>query len=109
MQTKSITTQIRLSQWNQIIHERLDSGLTVAEYCSEHNLSKNAYYYWLRKIREAAIEASGIQFSELNMPIDNPVSSNSPVIVEFNDARICVSDPASRDVFSMVVEVLSHA
>ena len=109
METKAVTNQIRLSQWNQIVHDRNESGLSVADYCEQHELSINAYYYWLRKIRQAAIEASGIHFSELTAPANSSTCNSSSVIVELNNARICINNAESRDIFSMVVEVLSHA
>ncbi len=55
MDTKLATNQIRLQQWAAIIKERCESGLKVNEYCELHRLSHNAYYYWLRKIRKAAL------------------------------------------------------
>ena len=37
------------------------SGLTVKQWCEEHGIRENAYYYRLRKVREAAFnnERSG--------------------------------------------------
>lgn len=102
MGSREITTQVRLTQWNQIIHDRNESGLTIADYCTQHDLSKNAYYYWLRKIREAAIESGGIHFSELRMPSIDHTGNDAPVIVELNTARIYINDAASRDIFSMM-------
>lgn len=46
MDTKLATTQIRIRQWAAIIHER---GLKVDDYCEQHGLSRNAYYYWLAR------------------------------------------------------------
>ncbi|MGN0684375.1 MAG: IS66 family insertion sequence element accessory protein TnpA [Oscillospiraceae bacterium] len=32
------------------------SGQTVQRWCEENNLSTKTFYYWLRKLREAAIK-----------------------------------------------------
>lgn len=28
-------------------------------YCEQHGLSRDAYYYWLRKVKEAALKQAG--------------------------------------------------
>ena len=65
MDTKLATTNIRLSQWNAIIQDRIHSGLTVDESCEDKDITRNMYYYWLRKVKEAAIEACPETFAEL--------------------------------------------
>jgi len=44
-----------MRQWAQIIEGRSQSGLTIAEYCKAEGLTINGYYYWLRKLRAAAL------------------------------------------------------
>ncbi len=63
---QTVTQNVRLQQWTAIIQDRQTSGLKVDDYCSEHNISRNAYYYWLRKVKAAAIENSGNRFAEVN-------------------------------------------
>ena len=57
----------RMEQWKQLILECRKSGLKVDEWCEQNNLSHHAYYYWLRKIRIAALaeQAGGFQPVEL--------------------------------------------
>lgn len=59
MDTKLATTQIRIQQWAAVIHDRQESGLKVDDYCEQHGLSRNAYYYWLRKVKEADLTQTG--------------------------------------------------
>ena len=68
MDTKLAAAQVRLQQWAAIVRERKESGLKVDDYCEAHNISRNAYYYWLRKLREAALESQGSRFVELPAP-----------------------------------------
>ena len=42
---QTVTQNVRLQQWTAIIQARQASGLKVDDYCSEHNISRNAYYY----------------------------------------------------------------
>lgn len=55
MNTKLATSQIRLKNWAAIIQDRKQSGLSVNDYCSQHQLSRDAYYYWLRKIKKTCL------------------------------------------------------
>ena len=49
---QSIKKQLHMQQWTAIIEDRIASGLKINEYCEKNQLSRNSYFYWLRKIRE---------------------------------------------------------
>ena len=53
MDTRLATTNIRIQQWTAIFKAKAESGLTVDEYCEQNDISRNAYYYWLRRARNA--------------------------------------------------------
>ena len=59
MNPKLATSQIRLKNWAAIIQDRKQSDLSVNDYCSQHQLSRDAYYYWLCKIKENLLVESG--------------------------------------------------
>ena len=54
MNTRDIASEYRLTQWAQITRERADRGLSVKAYCKEIGIHENTYFYWQRKLREAA-------------------------------------------------------
>lgn len=54
MDTKKVTSEYRLSQWAQVIQTRLGSGQSIKDFCKAAGISKNAYFYWQKKLREAA-------------------------------------------------------
>ena len=56
MDTRTVTTGFRMAQWAQIIQERKASGEKVKDYCRNRGLSRDAYFYWQKKLREAAFE-----------------------------------------------------
>ena len=78
MNTKLATSQIRLKNWAAIIQDRKQSGLSVNDYCSQHQLSRDAYYYWLRKIKENLLVESG--FVEVAPPVPFQYKNPSPLI-----------------------------
>ena len=51
-----VRNEYRKQQWVQIIRECQRSGLSNKEYCRQHGISEKSYYYWLRKLRNAAAE-----------------------------------------------------
>ena len=55
MNTKLATSRMRTGQWADIIKDFKESGLKVDDYCAWHGLSINAYFYWFRKVKEAAL------------------------------------------------------
>ena len=82
------------------------------DYCSEHNISRNAYYYWLRKVKSAAIIQSGGIFAEINPSFTETIqdcSGTSPVSISLGDAVIHVKEGASGSLLHTVVEVLRNA
>jgi hypothetical protein len=85
--TRYIAEEYRLSHWAGIVQERKDSGLSVKAYCESAGFHENRYYYWQKKLREAAcVELAKIQgttttnltppgFVEITLPTQQEQSS----------------------------------
>ena len=56
MDKSKVAQGVRLAQWTQIIQNRMAEGASINEYCAEKGISRNAYFYWLRRVREAACD-----------------------------------------------------
>lgn len=56
MNTREIAAEYRLAHWAQIVRRRSESGLSIKVFCASEGFHENAYYYWQRKLREAACE-----------------------------------------------------
>ena len=54
MDTRKMATEYRLGHWAQIMRERRESGQNVRTFCENVGICENVYYYWQRKVREAA-------------------------------------------------------
>ena len=46
----------RVEQWRQLMQQRKDSSLNNREFCAQQGISEKSYYYWLKKLRESAME-----------------------------------------------------
>jgi len=61
MNTKAIAKEYRLAHWAEIMRERQDSGLSIRAYCKQAGFHENIYFYWQRKLREAACQEVAIR------------------------------------------------
>ena len=87
---QSIKKQLHMQQWTAIIEDRIASGLKINEYCEKNQLSRNSYFYWLRKIRE--------EMSTSVLPDHNdllPASVSTKALVELVPT-IMIPSPKSR-------------
>lgn len=60
--------EVRFQYWARLIAECQSSQMTVKAWCEQQGIVPKTYYYWLRKIRERALE---------NVPV--PASNRAPV------------------------------
>lgn len=114
MNTQLATQQIRLNQWAAIIKDRNESGMIIDEYCKLHNLSKNAYYYWLRKVKAAALEQAG--FVEVSLPqiseeaqVSVPVVFQTQMVIKTGSFELNINSDTPSDLLAKALEVISHA
>jgi len=54
MNTREMAKEFRLTHWARIMQERSASGKSIREYCKSAKIGEYVYYYWQRKLREAA-------------------------------------------------------
>lgn len=76
--------EYRAQIWMQFVRECEASGMTNREFCQQRGIFEKSYYYWLRKLRKRAVEASGLQTliqkdETVPFPIQrfDPISSSS--------------------------------
>ena len=56
MDTRAIASKYRLSHWAKVIRDRSTSGMSIRAYCRSVGICEKVYYYWQRKLREAACQ-----------------------------------------------------
>ena len=109
--TRAATKQIRLQHWRSVIQDRAESGLTVKEYCEQHNITKDSYYYWLRTVREATLHSMGPVFAELEAPEKDLQNGDfhPELEIEINRARIRINRDTPEQLLLQAIHVLKHA
>ena len=109
MDTRRITTDYRMGQWAKVISDRKASGVTIKTYCQMIGVSRDAYYYWQKKLREAACEHLAIMpaataqtgltkttFTEVKLPDPFPQTSplesglHSNLQIQISDVKVSV-------------------
>ena len=119
-QTSLIAEQVRLRQWAAQIQkcQNRPADMKVKTWCSEHGITKANYYYRLRRIRKACLEACNPEpaFVELPVPASETISSADflgvkPAAVLRNARGLAfeIYNHASADIIRGVLEVLLHA
>lgn len=117
MDTKLATMQIRTKQWASIIQDCRSSGLKVDDYCEQHSLSRNSYYYCQRKVKEAALSQAGfveIQSDTLKAEACFPPrpSDNSffpQMVLSVGGVSVELNQDTPMPLLSQVLGVILHA
>ena len=119
-QTSLVAEQVRLQQWAAQIQDckNRPADMKVETWCSEHGITKANYYYRLRRVRKACLEACNPEpaFVELPVPASETISSADFLDVKpaavLRNARgltLEIYNHASTDVIRGTMEVLLHA
>ncbi|NLX91932.1 MAG: IS66 family insertion sequence element accessory protein TnpB [Firmicutes bacterium] len=114
MDTKKVTAQYRLSKWAKVIQARQHSGQNIKEFCQATGISKSQYFYWQRKLRNAACTELAIQENSVD-----PVPSgwiqlapgqaqqmNSTLDIEISGFHISVNSGTDPELLKKVCRVL---
>jgi len=51
--------------WEQRIHERTESGMSVSEWCKNNEISKSIYHYWNHKLSKKQKPDNEVSFAEI--------------------------------------------
>ena len=60
-----VKNELQLRSWTDMELERQRSGMSVTEWCEREQISKSAYYYRLRKIRENLCEQIAVPIADI--------------------------------------------
>lgn len=107
MDTKLATRQIRIQQWAAIIRDCRASNLKVDDYCKEHDISRDACYYWLRKIKEAALIRSG--FVELDLSAAGMKKKPAALTARIRDVSLEIQEDVSQELLEKVIRGIRNA
>ena len=68
-QVTLVKKQYRLEHRVKLVQECQSSGMRINDWCDANGITRHAYYYWLRKVRQAACQ----ELSPVHPP-ENPTA-----------------------------------
>ena len=100
----AVRDEYRLQNWAQIIRERQESGLTNKEFCAQRGIPEKKYYYWLRRVREAAAEATEPQLVRLD---ENSSAGNGRRIeIRYGEAELKLPEDVDLKAVAILLNAL---
>jgi hypothetical protein len=120
LDSREVVHKYRLSKWTAIIRECRSSGQTVAVWCSEHNINQKTYYYWLKRVRDAACEALPALNADNNsiVPVNIPHSaanthptdqkSSTAMVVHLGSVTLEITNSASAVLIENTLKALQY-
>lgn len=119
MNAKQIKHNLKIAEWTRLIQERQASGLTVESWCEKTGTSRDQYYYWLRRVRNAACTAIEERVSASMDPPEMPsfakvnINSIPPresgINIQFREVNIRISPESNTEHVHIVLEAMLHA
>ncbi len=113
-ETSLVARNYRLQQWAAQIQEcnNRPKGMEVKEWCSQHNITKAAYYYRMRKVREACLDIVNLADtpSFIEVPIEETPDLTLPAAIlrSANGMELQVQENASSNFLTNLIEAMSH-
>ena len=104
-----------IEEWKALLADRLESKLTVSEWCKHNNLTEQQYYYRLRKVRESVVEhieshaAPLVRYSpESSLIPQAPVESKSKIVLRYKEAVVEFSETIDIGLIANLVKELAQ-
>lgn len=112
MNTQLVTKEVKLAQWSTLVQECMSSGLKVKDWCQQNNISKDAYYYWLRKVREAACTSLNTNFVRVPdeyIPSSFQSSFPTELTISIGSVTINVNSSTPQNLIRSTIQAIRNA
>ena len=116
MNTRKVATEYRMEQWSQAMQERLANGETIKDYCKRIGVSRNTYFYWQRKLREAVVKQMATQNAPPSQNLvpsgwavceePKPAPDGNGLSIEIGKCRVAVGADTKPEHLEKVCRVL---
>ena len=111
---------IRLKQWCELIEAANSSGLPRQQWLQENGISKDAFYYWQRKVRRYYAEQSGLvpaaagteKVSLVEVPLARPATGmgvTAAAVIRIGSMSVEISANASAEFMENLGRMIHNA
>ncbi|RIZ54466.1 IS66 family insertion sequence element accessory protein TnpA [Vibrio sp. PID23_8] len=88
--------------WQERFQQQKDSGITINEWCEQHQLSVQTFYYWQKKLT-----APKEQVKSVIVPLP-AITPQSPIVIETPTGyRVSVSDRPALSLLPQLLQLLA--
>jgi transposase-like protein len=82
-----MTKEKRSNYWRSLIDKQAGSGLTAAAFCREHQINRDRFYHWRRRLRNDRV--TGSELSGFVQLVSYQKKSSSTIRIHL-DNNICI-------------------
>ena len=101
----AVRNDLRLQNWAEVIRAKQESGLSNREYCAQNGIAEKTYYYWLRKVRQAALECAPPELVRLE---DERQVSDRTIRIRYGSAELNLPDNVNLAAVAALLDSLRH-
>ena len=116
MDTRKVASEYRMAKWAQRIQERQESGQSIKEFCAAEGVSRNTYFYWLKKLRQSALKEYSPQENGSNTEliptgwaklktIEAP-NAQAGITIEINGYRVLATADTDTELMAKILRKL---
>ena len=101
-----IKNEVKMTQWSEMIRQRNESGLSVAQWCTENGVNQKTYYYRLNRVRKAlCYEAERHEIVAVDHDVDNAIP-HEQITLTVGNVVISLPDDFDPDTLKRLLGVL---
>jgi len=100
----ALRTEYRLQQWAKFAEECSKSGMSKRDFCIKRGVSEKTYYYWLRRLREAAADSMMPQLVEVKL--SHTVKQTGILSMRYNDAELTITTETPAELLTTALQAL---
>jgi hypothetical protein len=122
MNVSKVTHQVKLDRWTTLLNEQKSSGLSVKDWCSQNNISRDRFFYWKRKLKESLMESALPDIVPVAIPASTTCcttlttcttpktpDTDFPVRITIRDVSIELGSGASEQLISGIIKAVRNA
>jgi len=109
--TRKVKTEYRMGQWTQLLREKAGTGESISVFCNRIGVNKNTYFYWQKKLREAAavvLESSESSPQSWALAVQTPQPKSSEITIEINGCRITITPETNAEFLAKICRTLKN-
>ena len=111
--------QADLQMRRQIVLECRNSGMTVKQWCAEHQINPTTYYRWQKEVWDYETQAlvsdrqgnevSSIRFAEISIPgVPGSTNSDADIVLKKDDWTVEIRNSANIHLLDQVLKAVGY-